>query len=92
MGARTVAGKIVAVVFPISAFVAAGFEHCVANMYLIPLGMVVHNATGTTPQSGAPGFDGLINNLIPVTLGNLVGGAVLVAAVYWAIYRRQSNS
>lgn len=100
MGARTVAGKILAVIFPVSAFVAAGFEHCVANMYLIPLGILLAGDPGTGLSTGpvevasasAPTWSGLATNLLPVTLGNLVGGAVLVAAVYWAIYRRQSKS
>jgi formate transporter len=78
--ARDVAGKILAVIFPISAFVALGFEHSGANMYLIPIGML-HGADGI-------GLTGLAHNLIPVTLGNIVGGAVFVALVYWLIYVR----
>jgi formate/nitrite transporter len=77
--ARDVAGKILAVLWPISAFVALGFEHSVANMYLIPIGMV----------SGA-GIDlvGFARNLVWVSLGNIVGGAGGVALVYWIIYLR----
>jgi formate transporter len=71
--AHTVSGKILAIVFPISAFVALGFEHSVANMYLIPVGYLA-GASGVT-------VDGFISNLIPVTLGNIVGGGVLVALV-----------
>ena len=80
--ARQVIGKIFCIVFPISAFVALGFEHCIANMFLIPFGMV---AAGSDT-----GFDFLayLHNLVPVTLGNIVGGGILVAAVYWVIYRR----
>lgn len=97
MGARTVTGKILAVIFPISAFVAAGFEHCVANMYLIPLGILLAGSPGSEITTGpipiavaeAPTWSGFAANLLPVTAGNLFGGAVLVAAVYWAIYRRQ---
>ena len=100
MGARTVAGKILAVIFPVSAFVAAGFEHCVANMYLIPLGILLAGAPGAEFTTGplpiasaeAPTWAGFAANLAPVTAGNLVGGAVLVAVVYWAIYRRSSDS
>ncbi len=78
--ARRVTGKILAIVFPISAFVALGFEHSVANMYLIPIGMLA--------QGG--GIDGvaLIANLVPVTLGNIVGGSGLVALTYWLVYLR----
>ncbi len=77
LGARGVGGKIVAIVFPVSAFVAMGFEHCVANMYLIPLGMM-EGADVTMEQ--------LVANLIPATLGNIIGGGVLVALVYRVIY------
>ena len=77
--ARDVAGKILAIIFPISAFVALGFEHSVANMYFIPLGMMV----GNTISLGQ-----LLGNLVPVTIGNLIGGGVLVGLVYWIVYRR----
>ncbi len=73
-----VPGKILCIVFPISAFVALGFEHSIANMYLIPIGML---ASGT----GIDTFV-LLGNLVPVTLGNIVGGSVFVALVYWDIY------
>jgi len=76
--AHTVAGKVQAIVLPIMAFVALGFEHSVANMYLIPIGAM---------QSGSTvGLPGLVSNLIPVTLGNMVGGSALVALVYWLVY------
>ena len=76
--ARTVPGKVFAIIAPISAFVALGLEHSVANMYLIPVGML----------AGAEGISvwDMIVNLVPVTLGNIVGGAVLVASVYWMVY------
>lgn len=79
MAGRTVADRILAIIFPISAFVAAGFEHCIANMYFIPLGMMLGAQIGV--------WD-LAANLIPVTLGNLVGGAGMVGVVYYAVYRR----
>ncbi|HYW62755.1 MAG TPA: formate/nitrite transporter family protein [Bradyrhizobium sp.] len=86
---RSVADKIIAALLPVSAFIAAGFEHCVANMYFLPLAWLMV-ATGHAPD----GFDastitmsGIIHNLIPVTLGNIVGGGALVGAVYWIIYR-----
>jgi formate transporter len=88
LAGRTVTDRILAIVFPISAFVAAGFEHCVANMYLIPLGILLKGSAGSTlPQAAALDWSGLLHNLVPVTLGNIVGGAGLVAAVYFLIYR-----
>jgi formate transporter len=87
---RSVTDKIVGLILPISAFVAAGFEHCIANMYFLPLAWLL-TATGKAPA----GFDaslitipGIIHNLVPVTLGNIVGGAGLVGFVYWTIYRK----
>jgi len=84
MAGHTVADRILAIVFPIAAFVAAGFEHCIANMYFIPLGMLF------APAGGAAGLNwgGLVSNLVPVTLGNIAGGSVMVALVYSVIYRR----
>ena len=84
MAGRSVTDKILAVVFPISAFVAAGFEHSVANMYLIPLGILL--AEGAPSVAVAPDWTGFLSNLVPVTLGNIAGGSVMVAAVYHLIY------
>jgi formate/nitrite transporter len=82
VSARSVEGKVVAIVFPIGAFVALGFEHCVANLYLLPVGML----------SGANvTFAGLLGNIVPVTLGNVVGGAGLAAA-YWIVYLSDCSS
>jgi formate/nitrite transporter len=93
--AHSTTDKILAIVFPIAAFVAAGFEHSVANMYFIPLGLFVKQDTSwVASQSGLPDLSGLtwdsflVDNLIPVTIGNIVGGAVMVAAVYWFVYLR----
>lgn len=83
MAGVSVTDKILAVLLPITAFVAAGFEHSVANMYLIPLG-IIYSSGG----ADAPTWAGFARNLVPVTLGNIVGGSVLVAAVYSLIYRR----
>jgi formate/nitrite transporter len=77
--AREVTGKILAIVFPISAFVALGFEHSIANMYFVPVAML-HGVEGV-------GVGGLLANLVPVTLGNVVGGGGLVALAYWLCYR-----
>jgi len=90
MAGRSVTDKILAIIFPISAFVAAGFEHSVANMYFIPLGIFLNDlaASGTFAASAAPSWVGFARNLVPVTLGNLVGGAGMVGLMYWIIYRR----
>ena len=77
--ARRVSGKILAIVFPISAFVAIGFEHSVANMFFMPLGLWL---------DGQPLVGPTLANLVPVTLGNIVGGAGFVGGVYWLIYLR----
>ena len=90
MAGHTVVDKILAIVFPISAFVAAGFEHSVANMYFIPLGLLLAD-TGVLPAGvslASLSWSGFASNLIPVTLGNIVGGSVMVALVYYVIYRR----
>lgn len=100
--ARTTTDKILAIVFPITAFVAAGFEHSVANMYFIPIGLLVKAGApaefwGQIGKTAADyssltwqGF--LINNLIPVTLGNIIGGTILVGVIYWQIYSRQRQN
>jgi formate transporter len=79
LAAHDVAGKVLAIMFPISAFVALGLEHSVANMYLIPTAMLA--GADITPSAFAA-------NLLPVTLGNIIGGSVFVAMVYWLAYRR----
>ncbi len=76
--AHTVTGKVVAMVFPVSAFVALGFEHSVANMYLLPVAALQPGST--------IGIAAMLGNLIPVTIGNLIGGGVLVALTYWLVY------
>lgn len=88
--ARSVADRILAIIFPISAFVALGFEHCIANMYLIPLGMLaaLDPEAGSVAGAGQLDLAGFLGNLVPVTLGNILGGSVLVALVYWVIYVR----
>ena len=103
---HTVTDKILAILFPVTAFVAAGFEHCVANMYFIPLGLLIkryapaefwaldvlasHRPTAVTIETYATltWSSFFVNNLIPVTLGNIVGGAGLVGLVYWFAYLR----
>ncbi len=81
IGARSVTDKILAIVFPITAFVAIGFEHSIANWFLLPYGWAL----------GSPGeipIDGALRNLAASTAGNLVGGTLLVAGVYWVAYLR----
>ncbi len=82
MAGRSVLDKVVAVVFPVTAFVAAGFEHSIANLYFFPLAALL----------GAPITLGqMAGNLVPVIAGNIVGGSVLVALVYWVIYLRPAR-
>jgi formate transporter len=96
--ARSVTDKVLAVVFPITAFVALGFEHSVANMYFLPIALFIRAgapeafwaAVGKTaadyPTLTWDRF--LVANLLPVTIGNIIGGTLLVGAVYWFVYRR----
>ena len=85
MAGRHVIDRIVAVIFPVSAFVAAGFEHSIANMYFVPLALFL---AGDSPPEPLGWTAFLFNNLLPVTLGNLVGGAGMVGLVYHLIYGR----
>ena len=96
--ARTTADKILAIIFPISAFVASGFEHSVANMFFIPMGLFVKANHAFVAAHQAP--VNLANltwsrflwaNLLPVTIGNVIGGALMVGAVYWFVYLRPSR-
>jgi formate transporter len=86
LAGRSVTDKIFAVIFPISAFVAAGFEHSVANMYFIPLGILLKDRILVGGAESLSWF-GFGSNLLPVTLGNIVGGGVMVALVYFFVYR-----
>jgi formate transporter len=100
--ARSTTDKILAILFPITAFVAAGFEHSVANMYFIPIGLFVKSSAPTSfwesiGKSASDytelSWDGfLIDNLLPVTLGNILGGSVMVGIVYWFVYLRGRRS
>jgi formate/nitrite transporter len=96
LAARQVIGKIFAIFFPIMAFVAIGFEHSVANMYFIPTGILLMNGAGFSSIPGVdPNLLGWINflwrNLLPVTLGNIIGGGVFVGMSYWGAYLRPKN-
>jgi formate/nitrite transporter len=94
-GGRTVLDKVVAIVFPISAFVAAGFEHSIANMFFIPMGLVLRENGSVVAAAGLPATDlsrldlaGMVMNLAASTIGNVIGGSVLVGLVYWFVYLR----
>lgn len=84
IGARGVADKILAILFPITAFVAIGFEHSIANWFFLPFGLAV-DAHATVPIAGVG------RNIVAVTAGNLVGGTLLVAGVYWVAYLRDER-
>ncbi len=97
--ARTVVGKILGILFPITAFVAAGFEHSVANMYFIPMGILLAKQPAVLQAAGLTsagvtnlGIGGFVGNLVPVTIGNIIGGSFFVGAVYWAAYLRQDRA
>jgi formate transporter len=93
--ARSTLDKIMAIVFPISAFVAAGFEHSIANMYFIPMGLFIKQFDPAFVTKAGLDLSKLTwgtflwNNLTPVTIGNIIGGAGMVAAVYWLVFLRE---
>jgi formate transporter len=87
MAGRSVVDKAVAVIFLIAAFVAAGFEHSIANIYLMPLAMLVQQGAGLAAGQAAVTWPGMVANLLAVIAGNLVGGSVLVGLTYHVIYR-----
>ncbi len=96
VASKNITGKILGIYFPIMAFVALGFEHSIANMFFIPMGLVLRNNTNLVEVAGLTGELSnftlqrfFINNLIPVTLGNIVGGSLCVAIVYWLIYLKK---
>jgi len=98
--ARSTTDKILSIIPPISAFVACGFEHCVANMYFIPSAIMIKDfdptyfatVAGNLKDGGAILTWGnfFVNNLIPATIGNIIGGALMVGGMYWFIYLRPS--
>lgn len=96
---RSATDKILAIIFPVSAFVAAGFEHSVANMYFVPYALLIKHLDPAFAAgfAGAIHLEGLtwtaflVNNLLPVTIGNIIGGGLLVGAVYWLVYLADSR-
>jgi formate/nitrite transporter len=101
LSARTTTDKILSILFPITAFVAAGFEHSIANMYFIPMGLAIKQVAGEAfwTSTGVSAADYasltwsnfLLLNLLPVTIGNIIGGAVGVGVVYYVIYLRRKK-
>ena len=95
--ARSVTDKILAITFPITAFVAMGFEHSIANMYFIPAGLLLKGNPEIVSLLGGADLSNLtpssfiLNNLLPVTLGNMIGGAIFVGAIYWILYLRKQS-
>ena len=97
--ARTSTDKILSIIFPITAFVAAGFEHSVANMYFVPIALFIKswaaspfwNQIGLTASdySSVTWTNFVFGNLLPVTIGNIIGGAVMVGMIYWLVYHRK---
>jgi formate/nitrite transporter len=79
---RSVMDKAVAILFPITAFVAAGFEHCIANLYYFAMALLL------APEASAPLLGGMLRNIVAVVIGNVIGGSVLVGLVYYLIYIR----
>jgi len=98
LSARSVSSKILAIIFPITAFVACGFEHSVANMFFIPMGLAMAGQTGVLQAAGVTAAQipnltvlGLVHNLIPVTIGNIIGGTS-IGAIYWLIFLRKERA
>ena len=93
LSAKQVAGKVLVIFFPIMAFVALVYEHCVANMYFVPMGLLLKGTAAAGPLDGGAlssltWTKFLTANLVPVTLGNIVGGAIFVGTTYWWVYVR----
>lgn len=87
---RTVWDKVIVIIFPVAAFVAAGFEHSIANMFYIPMGIFIQSEKGSPEELIT--WIGLFKNLGPVILGNLTGGSVFVAMIYYVIYGRKNQN
>lgn len=95
-GARSSTDKILAIIFPITAFVTVGFENCIANLYFLPVANLIQAWDRSFVASLSAQFEpislgSILGNIIPVTIGNLVGGIVLVSAFYWVIYLWEPN-
>jgi formate/nitrite transporter len=101
-GARTTIDRIVTIIPPVTAFVTTGFEHCIANIYFIPMGLFIKagapdafwTSIGKTPADfpALTWSNFFVGNLLPVTIGNIIGGSLMVGAVYWFVYLRKSKT
>ena len=93
---RTVIDKVFTTIIPVMAFVACGFEHCIANMYFLPLGMATLATGGFAGDAAEAGqivnLGGVVWNISAATLGNIVGGAALVGLLYWLAYAKRGRS
>jgi formate transporter len=97
---KKVSDKVLAIMFPTAAFIAMGFEHCVANMYFLTFASLIKNdplllsamqTAGVTIDTSHLDYMGIVSNLLPVTLGNIVGGSVFVGIMYWLAYMRNNK-
>ena len=97
LGGKSYGSKSIAAFFPITIFVLSGFEHSVANMYYIPAGILAKNIPDLVAKSGLSGqalanlniSNMLVKNLLPVTIGNIIGGVILVGLLYFLAYRKE---
>jgi formate transporter len=90
---RSVIDKCIAITFPITAFVVSGFEHSIANMYFYAVAILLKANGHLLPSNGElVGILGALHNLIPVILGNIIGGSCLVSLIYWIIYCRNTST
>lgn len=93
IASRDVVGKIFAIYFPIMAFVASGFEHVIANMYFIPMGLLLKGTevAAVVNMESLTWGSMVLGNFVPVTLGNIIGGAFFVGFLYWVVYLRHDK-
>ena len=90
---RTVVDKVIGILLPISAFVACGFEHCVANMFFLPMGLLAKGAGfGAQIDASALDLESVFYNISAATLGNIVGGAIFVGLAYWFVFHAKKES
>lgn len=99
---RTLTDKLVVMILPVAMFVASGFEHSIANMFLIPFAIVIRDFASPAFWQAAGASESefqalsvnnfIFDNLIPVTLGNIIGGGLLVGLTYWVIYLRSDDA
>lgn len=83
---KTITDKAVAIVGPIALFVATGFEHSVANMFMVPLGILIRGEWAPNGYEDLTVANFLLHNLLPVTIGNIIGGGIMVGLFFWAVY------